>query len=90
MDFTIEPISFPRYATRIKVEVSVILEKKAIVKVNFFEQGAEYQCLESKYLVIEGDEYNAWTSDDNYIKNLVFSKLNITLLPERVEEIISA
>ena len=29
---------------------------------------------ETEIVVIEGEEYNAWGSDDNYIYNLILSK----------------
>lgn len=94
MDFTIKPVPFPKIATRMKIDVTVILDEKAIVRVSFFEQGAEYQPLNTVVFYVEGEEYKAWGSDDDYIKNLVFSKLEIKpelhVLPESQEEIINA
>ena len=77
MDFTIQPLPFSKFATRMKIDVTVILDKKAIVRVSFFEQGAEYEPLNSFVFYVEGDEYKAWGSDDTYIKNLVYSKMDI-------------
>jgi hypothetical protein len=34
--------------------------------------------LDNKFVKIEGDEYNAWGDDDNYITNLVLTKLGLT------------
>ena len=34
--------------------------------------------LDNKIVRIEGDEYNAWGDDDNYITNLVLTKLGLT------------
>lgn len=38
--------------------------------------------------VIAGEEYNAWGNDDNYLKNLVASKLGLTPLAIVKEETI--
>lgn len=37
--------------------------------------------LYEKQFVIEGEEYYSWGSDDNYIKNLVASKLGLEIKP---------
>lgn len=34
--------------------------------------------IDSKIMNISGDEYNNWANDDNYIINLVLTKLNLT------------
>ena len=34
--------------------------------------------IDSKMMIISGDEYNNWSNDDNYIVNLVLTKLNLT------------
>ena len=34
--------------------------------------------IDSQIMTISGDEYTNWTNDDNYIINLVLSKLNLT------------
>jgi hypothetical protein len=35
--------------------------------------------LYSKNFIIEGEEYNAWDNDDNYLKNLIASKLDLEI-----------
>lgn len=77
MDLAIQPTQFPKTAVRMKIDVSVILDEKAIVRVSFYEQDMEFQPLETKIIIIEGAEYKAWGNDDKYIKDLVFSKLGI-------------
>lgn len=77
MDIAIAPTQFPKTAVRMTMEVSVILDEKAFVRVNFYEKDKEFEPLETKIIVIEGAEYKAWGNDDKYIKNLVFSKLGI-------------
>jgi hypothetical protein len=34
--------------------------------------------IDSKLMTISGDEYSNWGNDDNYIINLVLTKLNLT------------
>ena len=34
--------------------------------------------IDSQIMTISGDEYTNWTNDDNYIINLVLTKLNLT------------
>lgn len=77
MDLAIPPVQFPKTAVRMKIDVSVILSEKAIVRVSFYENDNEYQPLDVRVFHIEGAEYKAWGNDDNYIKNIVFSKLGI-------------
>lgn len=78
MEFEIKPIQFPKTAVKMRMEVSVILNERAIVYVYFYEQDIEFQPLEIKEVIIEGQEYKNWGNDDNYIKKLVFSKLGIS------------
>lgn len=77
MDLAIAPVQFPKTAVRMKIDVSVVLSQKAIVRVSFYENDNEYQPLDVRVFHIEGSEYKAWGNDDNYIKNIVFSKLGI-------------
>ena len=34
--------------------------------------------IDSQIMIISGDEYTNWSNDDNYIINLVLTKLNLT------------
>ena len=34
--------------------------------------------IDSKLMTITGDEYTNWGNDDNYIINLIMTKLNLT------------
>lgn len=77
MNYQIPPTPFPKTAVRLKIDVAVVLNEKAIVRVSFYEDDSEYQPLDVKVFHIEGAEYKAWGNDDNYIKNLVFSKLGM-------------
>lgn len=86
MDLQIKPKTFPKVASRMTMDVNVVLNEKAFVKVSFFEDVEVFIPLDTQIIIIEGDEYKRWGNDDSYIKNLVFSKLGITLKTE--EEII--
>ena len=86
MDLQIEPMTFPKVASRMTMDITVVLNEKAFVKVSFFEDVEVFIPLDTQIIIIEGDEYKRWGNDDSYIKNLVFSKLGITLKTE--EEII--
>jgi len=78
MDLLIEPVAFPKMAARIKIDVSVLLGEKALVRVSFYEADVEYMPLDTKMFYIEGDEYAAWGHDDTYLDDLIFKKLGIT------------
>jgi hypothetical protein len=42
--------------------------------------------LYNKQFIIEGSEYDAWGTDDNYIKELVASKLGLEIKPVPIEQ----
>ena len=79
MEFTIQPLLVPKYAVRVRINVQVVLAQKANIAVSFYEADQEFVVLKQELIVIEGDEYMAWGNDDNYIKELVFRKLNLPL-----------
>lgn len=77
MNIDIEPITFPKVAIRMQIDVNVILNEKAIIRVSFYEHDSEFQPLDIKVFIIEGEEYKAWGNDDTYIKNIVYQKLGL-------------
>jgi hypothetical protein len=79
MEMPIQPTTIPRIATKVKIDVGVVLDEKAIVRVSFYEENSEFQPIDMKMLIIEGDEYKAWGNDDAYIKNIVFERLGIQI-----------
>jgi hypothetical protein len=85
MDFQIKPLAIPKYATRMKIEANIILGEKAFIVVSFYEEGSEFTPLEVKRIMLEGNAYKNWGSDDNYIKNLVLQYLRT----EKLEVIIT-
>jgi len=72
-DFTLEaPV-----VTKIDMEVmELVLDSHVTMVVHYLN--AAGNLLDNKFVKIEGDEYNAWGDDDNYIINLVLTKLGLT------------
>jgi hypothetical protein len=59
-----------------KIEMEVVLDSHVTMVVHYLN--ANGNLLDNKIVKIEGDEYNAWGDDDNYITNLVLTKLGLT------------
>ena len=63
--------------TKIEMEVmEMVLNSHVTMVVHYLN--AAGNLLDNKFVKIEGDEYNAWGDDDNYIINLVLTKLGLT------------
>ena len=63
--------------SKINIEImELVLNSHVTVVVQFLN--ATGNLLDNKIVKIEGDEYNAWGDDDNYITNLVLTKLGLT------------
>lgn len=63
--------------TKIEMEVmEMVLDSHVTMMVRYLN--ADGNLLDNKYVKIEGEEYNAWGDDDNYITNLVLTKLGLT------------
>lgn len=78
MEFlTIEPQPFTRYANKIKINVAVVLNTKAIITVIFYEDNTSFSSLDVKQFEIEGDEYKQWGNDDSYLEKIIYSKLGL-------------
>lgn len=95
MEYKIEKTLVPRYANRIRIYVQVLLAQKAIIQVQYFECDDDLSPMHTEAIILQGDEYFAWGNDDNYIKELVFKRLNIASLEKpnvelQVEEIIES
>jgi hypothetical protein len=56
--------------------MEMVLDSHVIMVVHYLN--ANGNLLDNKTVKIEGDEYNAWGDDDNYITNLVLTKLGLT------------
>jgi hypothetical protein len=55
----------------------ITLGVSAVVMVNTYDKDGRQ--LYNKQIIIEGDEYQAWSNDDNYIRLLVASKLGLVI-----------
>ena len=87
MDFVvINPTPIEKIATKMKIDVNVALGEKAYIRVTLFEQHNEFNPLETKMIVLEGEEYKAWGNDDQYIKDIVYKELGLLPLEKVVEE----
>ena len=63
--------------TKIKINItSLELFKSVIIVVSLLNNNI----IDNKVIKLEGDDYLNWNNDDNYIKNIVISKLGYTLL----------
>ena len=76
----IEPHSLTAPVVRsVEIEImELVLDSHVVVLVKY--KGGNGNLLENHIVRIEGDEYNAWGDDDNYITNLVLTKLGLTEL----------
>ena len=64
-------------STQIEIVLSeVVLNSHANITVHLLD--ANGHLLENKFIKVEGDEYENWSSDDNYIVELVLTKLGLT------------
>ena len=62
---------------KIEMEVmEMVLDSHVTMLVRYLNNNGNL--LDNKTVRIEGDEYNAWGDDDNYIINLVLTKLGLT------------
>jgi hypothetical protein len=64
-------------ATTIEINVmELVLNSHVIVAVSF--KNSNGNLLKNEMVKIEGEEYAGWGSDDEYLINLVLTKLNLT------------
>ena len=72
-DFTLEaPV-----VTKIELKVmDMVLNSHVTLVVHYLN--ANGNLLDNRIVKIEGDEYDNWGDDDNYITNLVLTKLGLT------------
>jgi hypothetical protein len=60
--------------------VNIDFENKSAMFKVFFSNSVFDANDSNKYISIEGDEYSAWGEDDEYIINLILSKLGLNKL----------
>lgn len=76
MEFPIQ-YQVPKMATRMKINVNVVLDEKAIINVCLYDDDNEYIPIFTKMIILEGDAYKNWGQDDSYIKDIVFEALGM-------------
>jgi hypothetical protein len=65
--------------TNIKINImSLELFKSVTIVVSLLNNNDNI--IDNKIIKLEGNDYLNWNNDDNYIKNIVISKLGYTLL----------
>ena len=57
-------------------KIEMVIDSHVTMMVRYLN--ADGNIVDNKYVKIEGEEYNAWGDDDNYITNLVLTKLGLT------------
>lgn len=57
--------------------VNLELFKSVSVDVHFYNELDGSGVIDVKSLKLEGEDYNAWSNDDNYIVTYVVNKLNL-------------
>jgi|TARA_B110000967_G_C18671031_1_gene453039 hypothetical protein len=64
-------------STQVEIILSeVVLNSHATIVVHLLD--ANGNLLDNKFVKIEGEEYDNWSSDDNYIVDLALTKLGLT------------
>lgn len=73
-------VSLPYLVDSFDMNIIILsLGFSAVVVANTYDK--DKNRLYEKQFVIEGSEYDAWGTDDNYIKELVASKLGLEIKP---------
>jgi len=75
MEFPVQ-VQVLKIATRMKINVNVVLDEKAIINVCLYDDDNEYMPIFSKTIILEGEAYRNW-NDDTYIKDIVFEALGM-------------
>jgi hypothetical protein len=73
-NFALEPV----IATAIRISVmELVLKSHVMLVVNFLN--AEGHSVKNEMVKIEGSEYSAWGTNDEYLTDLVMQKLGLVL-----------
>jgi len=76
MEFNVQ-VQIPKVATRMKIDVNVVLDEKAVIRASFYEADNEYMPIYTKMIMLEGEAYRRWGADDSYIRDIVFEALGM-------------
>ena len=78
--FNIQPkeIITTTLVTRITIQThNIIMNESVNLLVSYYNDKDKY--VETTHLLLDGDDYKNWGSDDNYLLNWVCNKLNLTI-----------
>lgn len=81
MNLEIVDYNVPRVVKRVYIDlVDLNFNTSATFEVSFFADVEQsiMNLVKKEIVIIEGQEYQAWKNDDNYIIDLVMSKLGLT------------
>ena len=70
------------YSVDIKIMELVLFK---YVRVLVLLLGEEKQVIDTKQFVIQGEAYNNWASDDNYLIDLILRELLLVKKPEKID-----
>jgi hypothetical protein len=70
----------PVKSNKIKLQVTVELGCKAIVRVLFYKDEIWDDPVAVKIVIVEGDDYKKWGTDDSYLETFVYEKLGLNKL----------
>tara|TARA_B100002019_G_C20991791_1_gene460916 strand:- start:172 stop:414 length:243 start_codon:yes stop_codon:yes gene_type:complete len=62
-----------------KISISIdelILNSHARITVSFFDENGS--CVDNKFLTMTGTDYDAWGTDDEYVKTWALAQLGLT------------
>lgn len=80
MNLEIVDYNVPRVAKRVYIDlVDLNFNTSATFEVSFFADVEQsiMNLVKKEIVIIEGQEYQAWKNDDNYIIDLVMNKLGL-------------
>ena len=79
-NFNIEPKEIITTTTITKITITthnIIINYSINLLVGYYDDKDKY--VETIHLVLDGEDYKQWGSDDNYLLNWVCNKLNLTI-----------
>ena len=77
-DFTLDPV----IATGIRITVIELVMKSHVVLQVSFVSNDDGNSVKNETVRIDGSEYAAWGTDDDYLINLVMQKFGLTVRAE--------
>ena len=79
-NFNIKPKEIITTTTITKITITthnIIINSSVNLLVTYYDEKDKY--VETIHLLLDGEDYKLWGSDDNYLLNWVCNKLNLTI-----------